>query len=221
MMSGALDHLALERGRVDELRQDVRGAQVREHAQTGAQTEQALLRALSRGQGVPLVPADGREQHRVGGLARREGLGGEGHAGGVDGGAAHERLREVEVDVVLRAHLLEHLARGLHDLGADAVAGQQGDLVRFRGRRHRQRALGAHRGQARLLAGGAAEGRAGGRAEAEGDGRGSGHHGVIDRSLCVRRRAAIGADARSEDVFRFLVDELKICTVAFFVTAFV
>ena len=54
---------------------------------------------------------------------------------GVDGGAADERLGEVEFDVVLGADLLKHFLRHLHDLGADAVAGKEGDVVVFGRRR--------------------------------------------------------------------------------------
>ena len=52
----ALHDLALERARVDELGEDVRGAEVREDAKAGAEPEKALLGALLGGERVPLVP---------------------------------------------------------------------------------------------------------------------------------------------------------------------
>ena len=126
---GALDDFALEGGRVDELGEDVGWAKVGEDAEARAEAEETLLGPLVGGEGIPLVAADGGEEDGVGGLARGEGLGGQGHAGGVDRGAAHEALGEVEGDVPLGADLDEDFLRDGHDLGADAVAGEEGDLV--------------------------------------------------------------------------------------------
>jgi len=53
----ALHHLALEAGRVNELRQHRRRAQVGEALQARAQLQQAALRPQLRRQRVPLVPA--------------------------------------------------------------------------------------------------------------------------------------------------------------------
>ena len=69
--------------------------------------------------GVPLRPADGAEQDRVGGAAGVQHLVGEGGAVLVDRDAADQALVELEL-----AQGLEQAAGGADDLGADPVAGQ-------------------------------------------------------------------------------------------------
>ena len=146
------------------------------------------------------VPSDGGEEDGVGRLARGEGLGGEGHARGVDGGAAHERLGEVERDVVLRAHLHEDLLRDLHDLGADAVAGEEGHVVVLGRRRAREAGAGANRGEASAGPGGGAAERRRGRGGTERHGRGeSGHRERRGGNAGSRREGGAAISARRSD----------------------
>ena len=64
----------------------------------------------------------------VGRLARGDRRVGQRRAGCVVGGAADQRVFELELELVLDGNLLEH-AHGLRrDLGADAVAGQHDDV---------------------------------------------------------------------------------------------
>ena len=151
---GALDDLALEGGGVDELREDVGGARLAKTPRPARRPRRPCSGRCSAGS-VPLVAADRGQEDGVGGLAGGEGLGGgEGDAVGVDGGAADERLGEVEFDVVLGADLLKHFLRHLHDLGADAVAGKEGDVVVFGRRRAHHATTGANRGEAGARLGG-------------------------------------------------------------------
>ena len=145
------------------------------------------------------VPSDGGEEDGVGRLARGEGLGEGGHARGVDGGAAHERLGEVERDVV-RAHLHEDLLRDLHDLGADAVAGEEGHVVVLGRRRAREAGAGANRGEASAGPGGGAAERRRGRGGTERHGRGeSGHRERRGGNAGSRREGGAAISARRSD----------------------
>ena len=128
---GALDPLALERAGIEQRRARADRAQVGEQAQALAQAEQPLLGTRLAGiRGVPLGPADGGKQHGVGATAGVEHLVGQRRAVLVDRGTAHQLVFELEV-----AQLGEHGPRRVHDLGADAVAGQRDYSAAHAGRR--------------------------------------------------------------------------------------
>ena len=129
--------LGAKRARVAQGVVNAHGTQVEVKAQVLADGEQALLGAgLTGGGAVPLGAAHSRKQHRVGSLGGLKRLVGQrggicaGGAGGVDGAAADEMLLAVERAAVLLPDGLEDLHGLGDDLGADAVAGQQANLVR-------------------------------------------------------------------------------------------
>ena len=80
--------------------------------------------------GVPLGPADGREQHRIGAACRLERLVRQRRPGGVDRRTAQQRLLELERDAVLLADDAQDLDGLGGDLGADPVTGKQADAIR-------------------------------------------------------------------------------------------
>ena len=139
---GAGDPLLAQRAGADQGRAGPDRAQVGVEAHALAQAEQALLGARRvRVGGVPLGTADGAEQDRVGGPAGLQHLVGEGGAVGVDRGAAHQPLVELEL-----AERLQQLLRGGDDLGADPVAGED-DYAR--GALTRRDSKGSARGRVR------------------------------------------------------------------------
>ncbi len=69
----ALDHCRLERRGGPKLRQHRHGTQVGVDAEFRAQAQQGGLRT-DRCRGAPLRPADGAEQHGIGGEAAGQGL---------------------------------------------------------------------------------------------------------------------------------------------------
>ena len=123
---GALDALAPQRARVVERGQRADGTQVRVQAQALAQAEQPLLGPRRGGiGGVPLRPADGGQQHRVGPAARRE-------RRRRSARCRARRSRRPPKHVLLErevAEPAEQLDRRRHDLGADPVAGQGDDAL--------------------------------------------------------------------------------------------
>ena len=106
-----------------------RGAQIGVEREILAQAQQPGFRPCVKGHLVPFRPAYRAEDHRVGGLGLRHGLVGDGDPVGIVAAAADQALvgRELvgaffveEVDDAL------HLA---HHFGADAVAGEQKEIV--------------------------------------------------------------------------------------------
>src|SRR5690606_10723348 len=123
-----LGALGLEGRGVLEAGDHLDGADVREEAEVLAHAEQALLGA-HRGAGVvPLGAADGAEEDGVRALEGAQGLLRQRGARLVDGDAADELLVVLEGVAELLGDRVEDLARGADDLGADAVAGEEGDL---------------------------------------------------------------------------------------------
>ena len=122
-----LEHLGLERGRIDQLRIARDGAEVGEEAELLADAQQPVLGpGLSRGV-VPLGAAHGAEEDRVGAPAHLERLVGQGRAEAIDGDPAHEPLAIGEAVAEQLADPVQD-ARALgRDLGADAVAAQDRD----------------------------------------------------------------------------------------------
>src|SRR5207237_2638631 len=92
-----------------------------------AQGEQPALRALLLWQAVPLGPAHGAEEDRVGPPAERQRLGRQWPVGGVDRGTADQRLLELERHPGSRADGAQHAHRLRCYLLPDAVAGQDRD----------------------------------------------------------------------------------------------
>src|SRR5206468_8638947 len=92
-----------------------------------AQAQQLALVANIIRQSVPLGAAHGAKENRVARLRELERLLGQRAAGLVDGGAAHVSRVELEGVTVLRGDCFEDLHGLRHDLGTDAVAGQDSD----------------------------------------------------------------------------------------------
>ena len=121
-------HFGLERGSVGQLFVQHGRAQVGKQIQVFANRQQAALGAQGAIERVVLRTADGAEQHGIGGAAQLLRKLGIGVAVFVVGRAAE---RGVSVGGVQAAgNQLVEYAHGLGgDFGADAVAGQDGDLV--------------------------------------------------------------------------------------------
>lgn len=80
-------------------------------------------------------PANACEQHRVRGLARRQGLRRKRIIYRVESGATNERVRELKFEATSFPERLEDCDRSRRDFWPDAITGQQGDFVYFFGRR--------------------------------------------------------------------------------------
>ena len=106
-----------------------RRAHVGEQAEILAQPQQPGLRPHVVGHLVPFRPADRAEDHGVGGLRLGHGRVGDGDAVRVIGAAADQPLLGLErADALLVEEGDEALDLG-HDFGADAVAGEQKEIV--------------------------------------------------------------------------------------------
>ena len=129
---GALDPLPPQRAGVDQGGLRLDRPQVRVQPEALAQAEQALLRARGVGiGGVPLRPADGAEQHRVGGAAGVESLVGQGAP------VSSIEMPPISCSSYSKVPIrVEDPAGGGDDLGADPVAGQDDDPRGFRLLRH-------------------------------------------------------------------------------------
>ena len=121
-------HLGLQSGGIGQLRIEQCRTQVGEQPQPGAQSQQPLLGADGDVQMFPLGAAHSTQQHGVSGLGLLQGLVGQWHAAGIDGGAAHRCLVQLDVEP-LALELFQHLHRLGDDLGADAVAGKDEYLL--------------------------------------------------------------------------------------------
>src|SRR6185437_2241550 len=105
------------------------GAQINEQAELLAQGEEAAFRTNVERELVPGWAADGAEKDRVRRAAAREGLRGERHAAAVNRLAAEGQLAEVEGVAERGGAILQDLNGGAGDLGADAVAREDGDIL--------------------------------------------------------------------------------------------
>ncbi len=91
--------------------------------------KQAGLRPRVIGHSIPFRPADRAEDHGVGGLRQRHGGVGDGDLVGIVAGAADEPFLGLERGQPPLIHQGDELLDLGHDLGADAVAGEQQELV--------------------------------------------------------------------------------------------
>ena len=128
-MSRPDDHFGLERGRVFQRIEAHRRAQVREQLEILAQAQEAALGFLVERIVVPFGPADRAEQHRVRRMRELHRGFADGVAFGVERGAAHERVLDLEFEPAVLGHPGQH-AFGLgHHLRSDTVAGQHQNFV--------------------------------------------------------------------------------------------
>ena len=124
-----LDHVALQRRRVGERRITDRGTQIGVEAEVLAQAQQARLRPRLVRDVRPFRPADGGEQHRVGGLGARHVGFRDRRAVRVVGAAADQALLGFEPrQTEPRAGARDLLDFG-HHFRADAVAGEKEEFV--------------------------------------------------------------------------------------------
>ena len=79
---------------------------------------------------VPLRAAHGAEQNGVGPVAGLDGFVGQRPAAGVDGGAADQALVAGDREAEFLRRCVHDLQCLGHDFGADAVAGEDGDVMR-------------------------------------------------------------------------------------------
>jgi len=112
---------------VRQLRERLDRSKVGEHAEHGANGEQALLGPDSRRRIVPPGAANRAEQHGVGSRAGRDRFFRQRAARGVDGGTTDQCFREVECHVEASRRRVEDRAGGGYDFRADPVAGKQDD----------------------------------------------------------------------------------------------
>ncbi len=121
--------LGLQRGGIGQLRKDHGRPQVGEEAQLLAQPQERTLRTLVAGHIVPFGAAHRREQHGIAGPARIQRLSGQTGAHGVDGRAARQDLHIVEVMAEFGGDGVQDLQGLAGDLRADAVPGNDSDLI--------------------------------------------------------------------------------------------
>ena len=125
----AVDHLALEARGVGQRRIADRRADVGEQREVLAQAQQARFRPHVIGHLVPLRPADRAEDHGVAGHRLRHGGVVDRLAVGVVGAAADQPLLVFERAHAMGVHPCDQPFHLGHDFGADAVAGEQEELV--------------------------------------------------------------------------------------------
>ena len=114
---------------VGQLGPQLGGAVVGVQAHAGAQVQQAAFRALGALHAFPFGAAHGAQQHTVAGQALVQLSLGQRLAPLVNGAAAHVHLGVGEGVAVLFGDLVQH-ANGLaHDLGADAVAADDSNVL--------------------------------------------------------------------------------------------
>src|SRR5260370_31815600 len=88
---------------------DLQGAQIDVKAESFAQIEQAVFRALADGKRIPLGSPDSPEENGVGFFASIESLVRERRAGLVDSGAADGHLHKRELVLKFPRALLQHV----------------------------------------------------------------------------------------------------------------
>ncbi len=121
----ALDRLALEARRVGQCRIDDGRPDIAEQAEFLAQPQQPSLRPRFERHLVPFRTADRAEDHRVGGVRLGHGRVGNCDLVRVVAGAADQPLFGAEIgNTCPGVEIKQPLDLG-HDLGADAVAGEQ------------------------------------------------------------------------------------------------
>jgi hypothetical protein len=125
----ARNQLALERRRVGERRIGHRRPQVGVEHEILAQAEKARLRPHVERHAVPFRPADRAEDDRVNRFRPGHGLVGDRDLVGVVGTAADQSVLGLERAHAVGVHPRDQLFDLGHDLGADAVAGEQKELV--------------------------------------------------------------------------------------------
>ena len=123
------EDLGLQGRGIGQLLEDDGGTDVGKEAQLLADAQQSTLRTLAAGEVVPLGAAHSAQQDGIGSLADVDGLLGQAAAGGIDGSAAGQHGLGGEGVAELVAHLAHDLHGLLHDVGADAVAGDHSDIV--------------------------------------------------------------------------------------------
>ena len=92
---------------------------------------------LGRRERFPFRTADAAEEDGIRRLADRERFGRQRVAVAVDGCAPHERTVQMELEREFFPHGAEHVEGFGHDLGADAVTGENCDLVVGHGERQK------------------------------------------------------------------------------------
>ncbi len=125
----SLDQLALEARRFGERRVANRRTQVGEEIELLPQPEQARLGADLVGDLVPLRSADRAEDDGIGGLGLGEDFLGQRRAVLVDRAPAAERLLGPDLGLALLGEKRDETIDFGHDLGANAVAGKQEQIV--------------------------------------------------------------------------------------------
>ena len=126
------DDLVLERAGGRQLRPDLGRAAVGVQPHAGAQAQQAFFGAFVAGQPLPFGAADGAQQHAVGRFAFFQFRFGQRVAEFVDGFAAHVGAGVGEGMAVFGGDLIQHAHSLGDDLGAGAVAVDQGDVFLHR-----------------------------------------------------------------------------------------
>ena len=124
------DHLGAQTRSIRQGRVEHGGTQVTVQTEFRTQAQQAALRTDGTLDLVPLGPADSAEQDGIGSARGGQRRFGQGVAMGVDRTPTHERVLELAGESVALPEGLQYLLGGADDLGPDAVAGKQQDLVR-------------------------------------------------------------------------------------------
>ena len=101
------------------------GAQIDEEAESFAQVEQAVFRALAGGKRIPLGSADCAEKNGVRFLASIQRFVGERSARLIDGGAADKHLHKRELVLKFARAFLQNVGGGARDFRTDAVTGKK------------------------------------------------------------------------------------------------
>ena len=122
--------LALEARGIGQRRIAERRADVGEQAEVFAQPQQARFGAHVVRHAVPFRSADRAEQHGIGGFGLRHRLVGHGDLVGVVGRAADQRFLGLEPGDPALVHPGDHALDLAHDLGADAIAGEEQKIDR-------------------------------------------------------------------------------------------
>ena len=125
----AVDAVALERGGVGERRVADGRTEIGEELEVLAQAEKAGLRALVVSDAIPFRAADGAEHHRVGGRCASHGRVRDRRPMRIVGAAADEIGLGLDLGTPSRIHPGDDAGDLGHHFGADAVAGEEEELV--------------------------------------------------------------------------------------------